>query len=69
MKSKFELQKPNTSFLRLASVELHCKEHIQNGLLSILNKLLIVGPSAASHMVFDIFRFRTNICHFIKAIR
>ena len=47
--------------LWLASVDLHFKEHIQNFLLLILRKFLIVGSSAPSHLVFGIFRFRTNI--------
>ena len=58
--------------LRLASVDLHFKEHIhdiQNFLLSVLKKLLTVGSSAPSHLVFGILRFRTNIWHFIKAFR
>ena len=54
--------------LRLASVDMHFKDHIQIFLLSILQKLLIVGSSApASHLVFGILRFRTYIWHFIKA--
>ena len=54
---------------RFASVDLHLKEHVQNVLLSILKELLIVGSSAPSHLVVGILRFRTNICHFIKAFR
>ena len=49
--------------------DLHFKEHIQNCLLSMLKKLLIVGSSAPSHLVFGILRFKTNIWHFIKAFR
>ena len=37
-----------------------------NCMLSILKKLLIVGSSAPSHLVFGILRFRKNIWHFIK---
>ena len=46
---------------RLASIDLHFKEHIKTILLSILKKLLIVGSSKPSHLVFGILRFRTNI--------
>ena len=53
----------------LLSVDLHFKEHIQHFLLSILKKLLIVGSSAPSNLVFGILRFRTNIWHFIKGFR
>ena len=55
--------------LRFASDGLYFKEHIQNILLSILKKLLIVGSSAPPHLVFGILRFRTNIWHFITAFR
>ena len=55
-------------FYILASVDLHFKEHIQNVLLSILKKLLIVGSLAPPHFVFSIIlRFRTNIRHFYQA--
>ena len=53
----------------LASVDLHFKEHIQNLLLSIVMKFLIVGSSAPFHLVFGILIFKTNICHFIKVFR
>ena len=43
------------------------KEHIQHFLISMLNKLLIVGSSVPFHLVFGILIFRTNIWHFIKA--
>ena len=35
--------------LRLATVDLHFKEHFQNSLLSNLKKLVIVGSSAPHH--------------------
>ena len=38
-------------------------------MLSILKKWFIVGSSAPSHVGFGIVRFRTNIWHFITALR
>ena len=52
--------------LVIPQLDLHFKEHILNFLLTILKKLLIVGSSAPSHLVFGILRFRTNIWYFIN---
>ena len=52
--------------LRLAPADLHFKENVQNFLLSIFMKFIIVGSSASSHLVFDIWIFRINICLLLK---
>ena len=55
--------------LRLASVDLYFKEQIQTFLLSILKKLLILGSSAPSHLVWDYWDLEQIFGILLKAFR
>ena len=52
--------------LRLASVDLPFKQHIQNCLLSILNTMLTVGSSASSNLVLAYWDFEQKNCILFK---